>query len=180
LSGVSEQWPPQGKIDAGAVAEAIAKTEPDGIFNVTFGADLVKLVREGETRGLFKDRAVVSVLAGEPEYLDPLKDETPDGWIVTGYPWSAVSIPDHAAFLKAYQAKYNDYPRLGSVVGYAMLKSAAAILAKANSIDSEKLADAAEASTSIRRSVRSLSAPSTINRRLALSSARPRSRTARA
>ena len=141
---VGEQWPPQGKIDAGAVAEAIAKTEPDAIFNVTFGADLVKLVREGETRGLFKDRAVVSVLAGEPEYLDPLKDETPEGWIVTGYPWNAVSIPDHAAFLKAYQAKYNDYPRLGSVVGYAMLKSAAAILAKAKSTDSEKLVDAAE------------------------------------
>ena len=58
-------------------------------LNVTFGADLVKLVREGETRGLFKDRAVVSVLAGEPEYLDPLKDETPEGWIVTGYPSGA-------------------------------------------------------------------------------------------
>jgi len=29
-----------------------------GILNVTFGADLVKLVREGNTRGLFKDRAV--------------------------------------------------------------------------------------------------------------------------
>jgi len=144
IQWVGEQWPPQGKIDAGAVAEAIAKTEPDAIFNVTFGADLVKLVREGETRGLFKDRAVVSLLAGEPEYLDPLKDETPEGWIVTGYPWNAVSIPNHAAFLKAYRAKYNDYPRLGSVVGYAMLKSAAAILAKAHSTDSEKLVDAAE------------------------------------
>jgi branched-chain amino acid transport system substrate-binding protein len=104
---------------------------------------LVKL-REGEMRGLFKARAVVSVLAGEPEYLDALKDEAPEGWIVTGYPWNAVSIPDHAAFLNAYQAKFNDYPRLGSVVGYAMLKSAAAILAKANSTDSEKLAAAAE------------------------------------
>ena len=144
IEWVGEQWPPQGKIDAGAVAEAIAKTEPDAIFNVTFGADLVKLVREGETRGLFKDRAVVSLLAGEPEYLDPLKDETPEGWVVTGYPWNAVSIPDHAPFLKAYQAKYNDYPRLGSVVGYVMLKSAAAILAKAHSTDSEKLVDAAE------------------------------------
>ncbi len=141
---VGEQWPPQGKIDAGAVAEAIAKTEPDAIFNVTFGPDLVKLVREGETRGLFKDRSVVSLLSGEPEYLDPLKDETPVGWIVTGYPWNAVSIPDHAAFLKAYQAKYDDYPRLGSVVGYSTLKSAAAILAKAHSTDSEKLVDAAE------------------------------------
>lgn len=144
IQWVGEQWPPQGKIDAGAVSEAIAQTQPDAIFNVTFGPDLVKLVREGNTRGLFKDRAVVSVLAGEPEYLDPLKDETPEGWLVTGYPWNNVAIPDHAAFLKAYQTKYNDYPRLGSVVGYAAVKSAAAILAKAHSTDSEKLVDAAE------------------------------------
>ena len=144
IQWVEEQWPPQGKIDAGAVVEAIAQTEPEAILNVTFGADLVKLVREGNTRGLFKGRSVVSFLTGEPEYLDPLKDETPDGWIVSGYPWNAVSIPEHAAFLKAYQAKYNDYPRLGSVVGYSTLKSAAAILAKAKSTDSEKLVDAAE------------------------------------
>ena len=144
---VGEQWPPQGKIDAGAVVEAIAKTEPDAILNVTFGADLVKLVREGSTRGLFKGRAVVSFLTGEPEYLDPLKDETPEGWIVTGYPWNAVSIPEHAAFLKAYQAKSNDYPRLGSVVGYSTLKAVAAILAKAKSTDSEKLVEAAEGIT---------------------------------
>jgi len=144
MEWVGEQWPPQGKIDAGAVVEAIAKTEPDAILNVTFGPDLVKLAREGNTRGLFKDRVVVSFLTGEPEYLDPLKDETPEGWIVTGYPWNAVSIPDHAAFLKAYQAKYNDYPRLGSVVGYSVMKAAAAILAKAKSTDSEKLVDAAE------------------------------------
>src|SRR5271154_6897491 len=144
IQWVGEQWPPQGKIDAGAVVEAIAKTEPEAILNVTFGPDLVKLVREGNTRGLFKDRSVVSFLTGEPEYLDPLKDETPEGWIVTGYPWNAVAIPDHAAFLKAYQAKYNDYPRLGSVVGYSTLGAAAAILAKAHSTDSEKLVDAAE------------------------------------
>src|ERR1700675_881809 len=139
IQWVGEQWPPQGKIDAGAFAEAIANTEPTAILNVTFGPDLVKLVREGNTRGLFKDRSVVSFLTGEPEYLDPLKDETPEGWIVTGYPWNTITIPDHAAFLKAYQAKYN-----GSVVGYSTLKAAAAILAKAHSTDSEKLVDAAE------------------------------------
>ena len=144
IQWVGEQWRPQGKIDAGAVAEAIAKTEPDAILNVCFGPDLVKLVREGNTRGLFKDRAVVSFLTGEPEYLDPLKDETPTGWIVTGYPWASVTLPDHAAFLKAYQSKYNDYPRLGSVVGYSTIKAAAAILAKAQSTDTDKLIAAAE------------------------------------
>ena len=62
----------------------------------------------------------------------------------TGYPWHSIKTPEHDAFLKAYQAKYNDYPRLGSIVGYETMKSAAAILAKANSTDSEKLVDAAE------------------------------------
>lgn len=144
IQWVSEQWPPQGKIDAGPVAQALAADKPEAILNVTFGPDLVKFVREGNTRGLFKDRAVVSFLTGEPEYLDPLKDETPEGWIVTGYPWYSIKSADHDAFLKAYQAKYNDYPRLGSVVGYQLIKSAAAILAKADSTDTDKLIAAAE------------------------------------
>lgn len=144
IQWVDEQWPPQGKIDAGPVVQAVAQANPEAILNVTFGADLVKLVREGNTRGLFKRREVVSFLTGEPEYLDPLKDETPEGWIVTGYPWYAIKTPEHDAFLKAYQAKYNDYPRLGSIVGYQTIKAAAAILAKAGSTDPEELIAAAE------------------------------------
>src|SRR3984885_1395870 len=144
IQGVDGQWPPQGKIDAGPVVQAVAAANPEAILNVTFGADLVKLVREGNTRGLFKDRAVVSFLTGEPEYIDPLKDETPEGWIVTGYPWFSIKTPEHDAFLKAYQAKYNDYPRLGSIVGYETIKAAAAILTKANSTDPEKMIAAAE------------------------------------
>ena len=144
IQWVDEQWPPQGKIDAGPVVQAVAAANPEAILNVTFGADLVKLVREGNTRGLFKNRAVVSFLTGEPEYLDPLKDETPEGWIVTGYPWYDIKTPEHDKFLKAYQAKYNDYPRLGSIVGYQTIKAAAAILAKADSTDPEKLIAAAE------------------------------------
>ena len=139
---VAEQAPPLGKVDAGSVAQALADAKPDAIFNVLFGADLSKFVREGNTRGLFKDRPVVSVLTGEPEYLDALKDETPDGWIVTGYPWYGIQTPEHKAFFLAYQGKYKDYPRLGSVVGYAMIKSAAAGIAKAKSTDSAKLAEA--------------------------------------
>ncbi len=144
IQWVEEQWPPQGKIDAGPVVQAVAQANPEAILNVTFGPDLVKLVREGNTRGLFKGRSVVSFLTGEPEYLDPLKDETPEGWIVTGYPWYSIKTPEHDAFLKAYQAKYNDYPRLGSIVGYETIKAAAAIMAKAGSTDADKMIAAAE------------------------------------
>ncbi|MET0906071.1 MAG: ABC transporter substrate-binding protein, partial [Tardiphaga sp.] len=136
---VTEQAPPLGKVDAGAVVQAIDDAKPDAIFNVLFGADFAKLVREGGTRGVFKDRTVVSVLSGEPEYLDPVKEEAPVGWIVTGYPWEKIKIPEHQAFLAAYQKKYNDYPRLGSIVGYATMKSLAAGIAKAGSTDTEKL-----------------------------------------
>jgi branched-chain amino acid transport system substrate-binding protein len=134
-----EQAPPLGRIDAGAVIQSLLDQNVDAIFNVTFGADLQKFVREGNTRGLFKDRPVVSLLSGEPEYLDPLKDETPAGWLVTGYPWQEINTAEHKAFRDAYQAKFKDYPRLGSVVGYATIKSIAAMLKKANSTDTDKM-----------------------------------------
>ena len=136
---VGEQATPLGKLDAGSVVQALADAKPDAIFNVLFGADLSKFVREGNTRGLFQGREVVSVLTGEPEYLDPLKDETPNGWIVTGYPWYGIQTPEHKAFFLAYHAKYKDYPRLGSVVGYTMIKSIAAGVKKAKSTESDKL-----------------------------------------
>ncbi|OOG44595.1 ABC transporter substrate-binding protein [Polaromonas sp. A23] len=136
---VAEQATPLGKVDAGSVVQALADAKPDAIFNVLFGADLSRFVREGNTRGLFKGREVVSVLTGEPEYLDPLKEESPNGWIVTGYPWYGVQTPEHKAFFLAYHAKFKDYPRLGSVVGYAMIKSVAAGAAKAKSTETAKM-----------------------------------------
>ena len=76
-----------------------------------------------------------------------MKDEAPEGWIVTGYLGSAIHTPEHEAFLKAYQAKYNDYPRLGSVVGYTLIKAAGDLLRKAGSTDTDKLIAAAEGLT---------------------------------
>ena len=136
---VAEQAPPLGKVDAGSVVQALADAKPDAIFNVLFAADLAKFVREGNTRGLFKGVEVASLLTGEPEYMDPLKDEAPNGWVVTGYPWYAINTPEHKAFRSAYEAKFKDYPRLGTVVGYSSIKSIAAGVKKAGSTDTEKL-----------------------------------------
>ena len=140
-SGVEfvEQAVPLGKIEPGAVVQALIDAKPDAIFSSLFGPDLARFVREGELRGLFKDRPVFNLLGGEPEYLDPLKDEAPVGWYVTGYPWYAIDTPEHKAFRDAYQKKFGDYPRLGSVVGYSAVKTAAAALKRAGSTDTAKL-----------------------------------------
>ncbi len=144
---VAEQWPALFKIEAGAEVQALANANPEAIYNVTFGSDLAKFVREGKLRGLFEGREVVSLLTGEPEYLDALKDEAPEGWIVTGYPWYAIDTPEHNAFVAAYKAKFDDYPRLGSVVGYNTFKAIAAIIEKAGSTETEAMIEAAKGIT---------------------------------
>jgi branched-chain amino acid transport system substrate-binding protein len=136
---VGEQWPVLGKLDAGTTLQAVMQSKPDAIFNVTFGADLAKLVREGNQRNIFPKTPVVSLLSGEPEYLDMLKDETPRGWIVTGYPWDQIDNRDHASFAANYYKKYNENPKVGSVVGYATMQAIFAAINKAKSTDNEKL-----------------------------------------
>lgn len=141
---VSEQWPPLGKIDAGAVIQATVATNPDAIFNATFGADLVKLVREGNSRGAFKGREVASVLTGEPEYLVPLKAETPVGWLVTGYPVAQITRPEHVAFVDAYKAKFNELPNYGALMGYMMVKVIEKAVTEAGGTDTAAMIKAVE------------------------------------
>ena len=141
---VGSQWPALFKIDAGAEVEALKRLEPDAIYNVTFGGDLAKFVREGRLRGLFEGRLMVGLLTGEPEYIDPLKDEAPEGWLVTGYPWYDIETPAHKAFVDAYQQRWDDYPRIGSVVGYNTMLAIKAMLERAGSTDTEKMVDAME------------------------------------
>lgn len=139
---VAEQWPALFKIDAGPTVQALARGAPDAIFNVTFGGDLAKFVREGSVRGLFEDREVVSLLTGEPEWNAALGAELPQGWIVTGYPWQDLDTPEHIRFAEAYEARFDETPRMGSVVGYATLRSLATAIERAGSTETEALIEA--------------------------------------
>jgi branched-chain amino acid transport system substrate-binding protein len=141
---VAEQYPALGKIEAGATVSALEQAKPDGIFNVLFGADLTQFVREGNTRGLFEGKSALSLLTGEPEWLLPLKDEVPEGWTVTGYPWDEIKEPKHKAFVETYRAKYNETPRLGSLLGYMVMHMIRDTIEKAKSVETDALITALE------------------------------------
>ena len=141
---VAEQWPALSKINAGAEIQALAEAKPEAVYNVTFAGDLAKFVREGKLRGFFNHIYVVSLLTGEPEYLDPLKDEAPEGWMVTGYPWYDIKTQQHLRFVQKYREKFNDNPRMGSLVGYNAMMAVAAMLQKANSTETEAMINAME------------------------------------
>ncbi|WPP01741.1 ABC transporter substrate-binding protein [Pseudomonas sp. HR96] len=142
---VTEQAPPLGKVDAGSVVQALVDAKPDAVFNALFGADLAKFIREGTTRTFFSEQLpVLSIITGQPEYLEPLKDEIPPNWTVTGYPWYSIDTPAHKAFVAAYQAKYGkENLRFGSDIGYSAIQSiAAGIKAAGGKTDSESMVEA--------------------------------------
>jgi branched-chain amino acid transport system substrate-binding protein len=141
---VAEQYPALGKIEAGATVSALEQAKPDGIFKVLFGPDLTQFVREGNTRGLFEGATVLSLLTGEPEWLLPLKDEVPEGWTVTGYPWDEITEPKHKAFVDAYRAKFNETPRLGSLLGYMVVYMIRDTIERAGSVETDALTKALE------------------------------------
>ncbi len=142
---VAEQWPALFNIDAGAEVQAIERAKPDAIYNVTFGTDLARFVREGGDRGLFDGREVYGLLTGEPEYLDPLGDEAPEGWFVTGYPWYGFEdgTPEKA-FVDAYMDYSGETPKIGSLVGYLTAYSIAAAIEEAGSTETGALIEAFE------------------------------------
>ncbi len=97
-------------------------------------------------------------------------------------PGSEINTPEHKAFVAAYQKRWNDYPRLGSVVGYDTMKSLAAGIAKAGLDRHRETGRCVPRAESVRRTVRrpSTTAPATTRRPSAPMSARSPSRTARA
>ena len=101
---------------------------PDAIFNVTFGADLAKLVREGNQRNLFPRIPVVSLLSGEPEYLDVPGRNNPR---LDRY-WLSVGSDRHArACVICHQLQaLQENPKVGSVVGYATMQAIFAAIAR--------------------------------------------------
>ncbi len=136
---VGEQWPTLAKIDASAEVGAILAKNPEALYVSLFGSDWLAFVREAEKRGLFKKMFVVGILLGEPEYIDPLKLEAPEGMLVTGYPWYDLQAPAHKEFVAKFTKRTDKNPVLGSLVGYVTYLSIFEAIKKAGSTDTEKL-----------------------------------------
>jgi branched-chain amino acid transport system substrate-binding protein len=127
-----------GKMNADVVRE-IARGDPQAIFTVVYGSDLLPFVREGTAQRLFDGRQVVNPLAGDPEYLDTLGAETPEGWLVLGYPAEADRRPEHQAFAAAYRKATGLPPDAAALTGYIGFQAIAAGIRRAGSVDTEAL-----------------------------------------
>ncbi|MGM4903838.1 ABC transporter substrate-binding protein [Tardiphaga sp. 866_E4_N2_1] len=138
-----EQYPALGKIDAGALANALEAAKPDAIFSALFAADTAQFARDGKSRGLFEGRTVISLATGEPEVLRALGADVPEGWIVTGYPYDQITTPAaHKAFIDNYMSRFKEAPTSNSMLAYISVYTLKAAAEKAGSADSQALAKA--------------------------------------
>src|SRR5438128_9825549 len=142
---VGEQWPALGKVDASAEVGAVLAKNPDALYVSLFGSDWLAFVREAQKRGLFQKMFVVGILLGEPEYIDPLKLEAPEGNLVTGYPWYDIKSPAHQDWVARYPKRGDKHPVLGSLIGYVTYVSIAEAIKKAGGTDTAKLVQAFKA-----------------------------------
>jgi len=142
---VGEHWPTLGKLEPGGYVTALLSQQPDALYISLFGSDWLAFAREGGTRGLFQKTFTVGILLGEPEYLDPLKLEAPEGMLVTGYPWYGITLPAHKAFVDKFTSRTGRHPVAGALVGYVTFQSIFAAIRKAQTTDTESLVGALEA-----------------------------------
>jgi branched-chain amino acid transport system substrate-binding protein len=82
---------------------------------------------------------VVNPLAGDPEYLDTLGADTPEGWLVLGYPADEDARPEHQKFVRAYRNATGLVPDAAALTGYIGFRAIAAGIARAGSVDTEAL-----------------------------------------
>ncbi len=141
---VGEHWPALSKIEPAGYVTALLSQQPEAIYVALFGSDWLAFAREAGKRGLFQRAAWVGILLGEPEYMDPLKLEAPEGMLVTGYPWYDISTPAHKAFVANFQKRTGQPPVNGSLVGYVTFLSIFEALRKAKSTDTDRLIAALE------------------------------------
>lgn len=155
--GVVETSSSFPKLGAGQYVDHVNKlvaASPEAVYTSLFGGDWIAFVKQAAPFGLFagdRKKFVVGILLGEPEYIDPLGKDAPEGMLVTGYPWYGIDAADHKAFVERYgrfvSQRYPSlarYPYQGSLVGYVTMVSMAEAIRKAGTTDTENVVKALE------------------------------------
>jgi branched-chain amino acid transport system substrate-binding protein len=124
----------------------IMNTKADGVIVSLYGGNLVDFVRQGSNLGFFDGkRQVLMNLAYSTEVMYGLGLEMPKGlWLGGLYWFQQNSTPSNTKFVQAYTDRYKLFPDYNAHGGYAGVKTYAAAVEKAGSVDKQKTAKALE------------------------------------
>ena len=133
---------PLGHSEFSSVINKFKNTQPNVIFSTVVGDSVVALHRQYRAAGLDPGKMPMASLTTSENEVAAMGGDAAAGHFTSAPYFMVWDSPENHKFVDAYKKKYNDYPRLGSVVGYVTMKSLAAGIAKAKSTDTEKLVEA--------------------------------------
>ncbi|GAB4366613.1 MAG: ABC transporter substrate-binding protein [Deltaproteobacteria bacterium] len=142
---IGEQWPKLFIPDYTAYITAIQAANPDAVFCTLWGGDLVAFIKQAKPYGLFDKIKWIIATGGDITVVKALGADMPKGLIVDQryyFHWPA--SPRNQAFVKAYRDAYKDYPSAWAAEGYDGIYFLAAGIAKAKSLDTDKVIAALE------------------------------------
>lgn len=121
----------------------------EGLIIALDGNDLTEIIKTIQETNAAVAKKVYALFAGEPEWFDSLGDKTPNGWVVTGFPWYSINTPQNKEFVAKYHERYKYKPRYASYLGYSAVYIVAQALKEANpqdysQISKDKIRDALE------------------------------------
>jgi len=142
---IGESWWKVGEPELTTYLTAILAAKPEAVIFATGGASMVNVMKAAKATG-FSSRVPMFVhTATELSTLMPLGQEAPEGVLGTSnYHFNYPDTPENRAFVKAFRAAYNRYPKVGALYGYLAGQFIVKGFERAGKIDREKLIDSLE------------------------------------
>ncbi|MCL5965937.1 MAG: ABC transporter substrate-binding protein [Deltaproteobacteria bacterium] len=145
---IGEQWPKLFIPDYTPYINAILAAKPDAVFCTLWGGDLVAFIKQAEPYGLFKKMKWIIATGADITVVRQLGKDMPKGIIADQrYYFFWPNTARNREFVKAYLARYKEYPSAWAAEGYDGIHFLAEAIKKAGSTDTEKVIHALEGLT---------------------------------
>ena len=138
---VSESWPRLFQPDYTEVITKILQTKPQALYSCLYGGDLTSFIDQGNIYSLFDQIETFAINMADYTALTTVKNLPKGIHSATRYIKTFPAMASNAAWGDAYRVKFNEYPTNWSWENAAALSFLTAAAKKANSADSEKLAE---------------------------------------
>lgn len=139
---VGAAFPPFRATDFRPYATELMRLKPEGVYSILWSGDQVNFIKQAKLVGFFNSIKVY--MDSSATLMDDMMDLGKEGVEVWGPTWYFFGYPDtpgNKEFVQGFRKKYNEYPNCEAGIGYRSCLILKAAIDKANSVDSEKLAD---------------------------------------
>jgi len=143
---VSESLAKLGTVDFSSHIAKVLTANPEAIYAVNWGGDLVALIKQSSVYKLYEKIGVwLGTMGGAMDVLTGLGREYPKGlWGTTRYWFLYPDTPRNKAFVGDYHKRWNIYPSHNSECAYAAIYMIKHAVEKAKSLELDSLIAAME------------------------------------